>query len=168
MSATARNAAVKGVSFERERGVYDIRVATGLAHAEVQVGEDAERVKNIGSVFRALAEEAIPIFLIHLHARSVSFAIEESMLSKAQACLSRLSFDTSIRHNLARVDVVASSMRDLTGVMVQIAEALQEAGARLYGVGDSHNSVQCLIDGTRVEAAAAQLKRTFGLEGGRG
>jgi aspartokinase len=167
MSATGWNAAIKGVSFERERGVYDVRVATGLAHAEVQVGGDAERVKNIGILFRALADEGIPIFLIHLHARSVTFAVEANMLPQAEACLSRLHFEASIRHNLARVDVVASSMRDLTGVMVQIAEALQKAGARLYGVGDSHNSVQCLIDGAYVETAVAQLKRTFGLEGER-
>ena len=56
-------------------------------------------------------------------------------------------------------------MRDLTGVMVDIADSLQSAGARLYGVGDSHNTVQCLIDAAQLDPAVKALRRTFRLKG---
>ena len=57
-----------------------------------------------------------------------------------------------------------ASMRDLSGVMVAIADSLFSVGARLYGTGDSHNSVQCLIDGERVPDATKALCRTFHLD----
>ena len=156
------------VVFERERGVYRVDVKHDLAHAVVKLGADHQRAGQILSVLRALASEQIPIFLIKMHRSAVTFAMEGGQVPDAKSCLQRAGFECSTRTGLALLVVVASSMRDLTGVMVDIADSLQQAGARLYGTGDSHNSVQCLIDGGHAERAVAQLNRTFGLEGGDG
>ena len=55
-------------------------------------------------------------------------------------------------------------MRDLSGVMVAIADALYAAGARLFETGDSHNSVVCLIESAHVDEAVRHLSATFHLE----
>ena len=70
----------------------------------------------------------------------------------------------SIRREVAIISVIASSMRELSGILVSIADSLQSAGARLIAVGDSHNSVQCLIDGRFLEAAVKELTDTFALD----
>jgi len=152
------------VSFERERGVYDLQVSGDVAHVVAVVGGEPGRTAGIQRVVRTLADEGIPIFLIKLHRTAVSFAVDGGRVPEVERCLQAIGVDVRVRRDLALVSVVASSMRDLTGVMVSIAEALHRAGARLFGVGDSHNSVQCLIDGAHVEAARQELRRTFHLE----
>jgi aspartate kinase len=164
MSGSAQGAAAKPVSFERERGVYKVLVTRDVAHAVVKVGDDEQRVERMMRVFRTLADESIPLFLIKLHRSAVTFAVDGMFVPRLETCIERAGFGIRTRRDLALLSVVASSMRDLTGVMVTIADSLQEAGARLYATGDSHNSVQCLIQGERVEGALGQLKLVFGLE----
>lgn len=164
MTASVRGAMAKKVSFERERGVYRIDVTTDVSHLLVAIRDDENRTNDTMKVFRALAADGIAIFLIKLHPTAVSFAIDRDRVAAVEACLKKAGLTWTARNDVAIVSVIASSMRDLTGVMVNIADALTTAGARLYGLGDSHNSVQCLIDGSRVGAALQQLKATFGLE----
>lgn len=162
--AMNQEAAIKHVSFERERGVYAVEVTSDVAHIAVHVRAEQGRTEDILRVFRTLASASIPIFLIKLHRAAVSFALNAQQLPEAERCLQAAQFAYSVRPDLAVVSVIASSMRDLTGVMVTIADALQETKTLMYGVGDAHNSVQCLIDGERVEAAVSSLKQTFALE----
>lgn len=151
------------VTFERERGVYDITVTRGLAHSVVKVPKD-DRSGQFQRVFTSLAEKEIPIFLIKLHSGAVSFALQAAQVGEVEQCVGDgLGLDCKVRGDLALLSVVASSMRDLTGVMVDIADSIQRAGARLYGVGDSHNAVQCLIDGAHAEDAERELRTTFHL-----
>lgn len=164
MSVAAQETTERHVSFERERGVYQIQVTRDVAHVVVEVGADAERPRRLMRVFRALAERSIPIFLIKLHHSAVSFAVEGVRVPDVERSLQGVALECAARRDLALLSIIASSMRDLTGVMVSIADALQETGARLYGVGDSHNSVQCLIEEARVEPALTQLRLVFGLE----
>jgi aspartokinase len=156
----------KPITFERERGVYDLRVTPDLAHVVVKVGSEPERASRIQRVFQLLSERSIPIFLIKLHRTAVTFAVAGNQLPEVETCLQDVAEGMLARRGLALVSIIASSMRDLTGVMVNIADSLQRAGARIYGVGDSHNSVQCLIEGSRAEKAVAELREMFGLGAG--
>jgi aspartate kinase len=160
----ARSAGGDHVSFERERGVYRIDVTRDVAHAVVKVGGEADRSDRILRAFRVLSDAQVPIFLIKLHRTAVSFGMAGIDVPALERALDEAGFPYTARRDLAIVSVVATSMRDLTGVMVSIADALQEVGARLYGTGDSHNSVQCLIEASRLEPAIEQLKLNFGLE----
>ena len=164
MSHPAPAGRPRQISFERERGVYDVLSQHDLAHAVVPVGVDESRSDQILDVLRTVANESIPIFLIKLHRGAVTFALESSQIPRLESCLRDVGFEFRVRQNLVLLTIVATSMRDLTGIMVQIADALSQAGARLFGVGDSHNSVQCLIDGEHMDAAIAQLREVFALE----
>ena len=151
------------ISFERERGVYQVLVTQGLAHAVVTVGSDENRTDRIQIVLDRLSSRSIPIFLIKLHTSAITFAVETEFLIATEECINNAGFTVRTKTGLALLTINASSMRDLSGVMVNIADSLQSAGARLFGVGDSHNSVQCLIDGQHVDAAVKKLSATFGL-----
>jgi aspartate kinase len=152
------------VSFERERGVYAIQVTYDVAHAVVSIDVDAGRSEAILRIFQALTNAGVPIFLIKLHRTAVSFALTGADVSRAEATFETAGFVGRTRRDLAMVVVKAASMRDVAGIMVDIADALYDAGARLYGTGDSHDSVQCLIEAQRVEAVIEQLRVKFGLE----
>ena len=165
MSVTAPAGRPRELSFERERGVYQVLAQGDLAHAVVTVGGEDTRTDRILHVLRSVADKSVPIFLIKFHRTAVTFALESSQVPDLESCLSQHGYEFKVRHDLVLLTILASSMRDLTGVMVQIADALQQAGARLFGVGDSHNSVQCLIDGEHRDAAIAQLTEVFALEG---
>lgn len=149
------------VYFERERGVYDVDVTASVAHVAATVGDEAERIETL---FRILADAAIPVFLVKLHGQAATFCVEGSQVERAETALTGAGFPFRTRRDLAIITVHAGTMRDLIGIMVRIADALQVAQARMYGVGDSHSSVQCLIDGYRAEAAVRQLRSAFCLE----
>ena len=163
MPDAAPGMAARPISFERERGVYDVRVATHLAHVVASVGAEEDRIERMQRVFRTLADQDIPIFLIKLHRSAVTFAVKEELIPRVEQCLKDVAIACRSRRDLALITVIASSMRDLTGVMVSIADSLQKSNAKLFGTGDSHNSVQCLIDGAHVDASIKQLHQTFGL-----
>jgi aspartate kinase len=134
-----------------------------VAHAFIEVGADDGRTGRILRVFSTLARADVPVFLIKMHSDAVTLAFSGEDREKALNALAAEGLKSDVRGKLALVVVRAATMRDLHGVMVNIADALFTAGARLYETGDSHNSVQCLIEADRTSAAEAQLLEAFHL-----
>ncbi len=163
MSVATHGVAAKHVSFERDRGVYRITVTDGLAHVVVKVSKESDRQSQVLSIFRRLADAHIPVFLVKLHRAAVTFAIEAEKIPDVENCISDLNLGLVSSPDVALISIIASSMRELSGILVSIADSLQRAGVRLIAVGDSHNSVQCLVDGSRIDDAVCELKETFGL-----
>ena len=164
MSVATQGSRASNVSFERERGVYALQILRDAARAVISIGDDAQRSSRILQVFRVLAAADVPIFLIKMHRSAVTLTYSGADQAKASKALAEAGLTAETQSDLALIVVRAASMRDLHGVMVAIADALFAAGARLYETGDSHNSVQCLIEGSRADAAVAQLCATFHLE----
>ena len=165
MSQTGHNNHASNLAFERERGVNHILITRNVAHVVIRIEEDASRYERILEALRSLANSHIPIFLLKLHSSALTLAFAGVDAQAAAKALHDSGFKTHLREDLAIVAVQADSMRDLSGVMVQIADALFMASARLYETGDSHNSVQALIEGSKVEAAVKSLLQTFTLDG---
>jgi aspartokinase len=162
-SRSTQSAPPVNISFERERGVYAIEIMRDVAHAVIEVGKDDDRTARILKVFSTLAHADVPVFLIKMHSGAVTLAFSGVDRKKALDALAAENLKSDVRGELALLVVRAASMRDLHGVMVNIADALFAAGARLYEAGDSHNSVQCLIEADRTSDAAAQLCAVFQL-----
>ncbi len=160
---TVEGTAPANVSFERERGVYALEVHRDVAHAIIEVGEDAGRTGRILRVFSSLSSARVPVFLIKMHRSAVTLAFAGATTELATEVLRGEGLSADIRGGLTLLVVRAASMRDLHGVMTSIADALFDAGARLYETGDSHNSVQCLIEQDSAEAAERQLCARFQL-----
>jgi aspartokinase len=134
-----------------------------VAHAVISVGKDDGRSGRILRVFTVLANAKVPVFLIKMHSGAVTLAFAGADRENALNALTAAGLSFDVRGELALVVVRAATMRDLHGVMVNIADALYAAGARLYETGDSHNSVQFLIEAGRSHEAGEQLCKVFQL-----
>ena len=164
MTMTALDAGAPNFTFERERGVYGLRVTHDVAHAVIETGEGPDRTEQILTVFHTLAEADVPVFLIKMHRAAVTLGVAGAHLERAAAALRSHGLTVVTRRDLALVVVMAASMRELHGVVIAIADALFEADANLLEIGDSHDSVQCLIEASRVEPATTSLLRAFHLD----
>ncbi len=158
-----RSARGSRVSFERARGIYALHVTRDVAHARIQLNDTDERISATSAVLNLLAKADIPIFLIKLHKSGITFALAGSDLSRAEAELSRLNLSVTTRRDLAVVAIIAGSMREFSGIMTDISDALLTAGATIYETGDSHDSVQCLIEAERLSDSITCLLETFDL-----
>jgi len=152
------------VAFERERGVFAVEVTRQVCHAVIDVGDEGDRASRILNTFQTLASARVPVFLIKLHRTAVTLGLAGQDAERAEAAIASGGMQARMRCDLALIVVRASSMRDLSGIMSQIADALYVAGARMLAAGDSHSTVQCIIEDNRAEAVTQELAKVFGLE----
>ena len=115
------------------------------------------------SVFELTARSGIPVSLSKFHAGSVSFALEVARLPEALELLSSHGLNCASRTDLALISVSAVAMREMHGVMAEIADAVHGAGATLVETGDSHDSVFCLTENELAPAVLERLSRAFSL-----
>lgn len=151
------------VHFEKERGVTEIRVQGNVAHVIVQLdGTDigSERLK----VLQSLAGSNVPLFLVKLLPKGLSFAIRGENLAACDTALKQTRVVFNVAPELSVVTTVAGAMRDLSGIMAVIYEALNEANIRVQQTGDAYNAVLCLVEGSLSEKAARVLRKRFSLE----
>ncbi len=159
------------VTFERERGVHAIQVTHDVAHAVMAIpsaldDSASDPAQGVQFVLRALNEAQVPLFLIKLHRTAISAGLAGVYLPKLEAAMAEKGVKVKTRRDLSLIIVKAALMRETSGVMVQIADSLASVGANLFQTGDSHNSVQCLIEANKAEAAIDELCKTFSLDAG--
>ena len=164
MDLKAWKSSTSNVSFERERGVSGLTVIRDVAHLVIHTGDDAGRMDRILQVFRILAGINVPVFLIKMHRTRVTMAMAGRDLQRAHQALEATGMQVATRRDLGLVAIRAASMRDLHGVIIMIADALFEAGAQILEIGDSHDSVQCLLEVDRIADAITCLRSKFHLD----
>ncbi|MBC7809322.1 MAG: hypothetical protein H7145_24575 [Akkermansiaceae bacterium] len=167
MSHPYELAPTRPLSFERERGITEVRFQGGLAHVEVRLpGRDVEAERLV--LLQAVAEAGLPVLLIKLHPGSVSFALPDAAIAeRAERLLLGRGYIYAMERDLALISICAGAMRDLSGVMAGLYDTMDKAGIRVAQTGDSHDALFALISGTNAEHSARLLRQTFGLpEGG--
>lgn len=147
--------------FERERGVTDIAVRTNLSHLAVSCDTDG-RLRAL----RALANGAVPLFLLKLAPEGFSCVVRSENADAASDVLERDHFASRRTDHVAMVSTLAGTMRDLSGVIARICDALIEAKVSVLQTGDAYDAVHCLVNEAQAPSAAAALRRTFGIEAG--
>jgi len=148
------------VYFERERGVTEVQVTRGVAHVTV-VFPTATLSGDRLNLLKALAGATIPVFMVKLLPDGISFALRESVVDAGAALLTERGVKHSILRDLSLVAVVAGAMRDLSGVMALIYQALVVAGVSVRQTGDAYNAVLCLVAGEQADRAATALRDCF-------
>lgn len=144
------------ISFERERGVTEVRVTGGMAHLVVY---DPDRQHL--TLLKGLADAAVPIRLVKFRPAGVSFAVRQESLASAVAVLQAHGLHYDAQNDMAIVSTIAGAMRDLSGIIAQIFEALIGADVLVHQTGDAYNAVHCLVDGAVADKAAAALRARF-------
>lgn len=163
MDLPASKSSSSNVSFERERGVSGLTVIRDVAHLVIHTGDENLRTDRILQVFRLLAGINVPVFLIKMHRTRVAMAMAGKDMQRARQVLEPTGLEVEMRRDLALVGIRAASIRDLHGVVIMIADALFDAGAQILEIGDSHDSVQCLLEAEKLPGALTSLKTAFGM-----
>lgn len=162
-SAQERRAATSAsVHFEKERGVSEITVRRGLAHATVPLpGSDLARQRL--DLLKSLAAASVPVFMVKLHPGALSFAVREDEVEACEQVLRAGGVVHALKRDLGLVTTHAGAMRDLSGVMACIYETLVAENIRVEQTGDAYNAVLCLVAGDKSERAAERLRKAFAL-----
>jgi len=151
------------VSFERERGVTRVTTRRGLAHVTVHLPAEGEAGARL-ALLRALAQAGVPVFLVKLAPAVLSFAVRSDVVERCEELLAEQGGARfTLLRDLGLVTVLAGAMRDLSGVMARIYEALVQAGVSVRQTGDAYNAVILLVAGSELDRAGGALRRTFAL-----
>jgi len=138
--------------------VTHIAVRRGLSHYAVEC-TPTQRLDTI----RALATAGVPIFLVKIDPDGFSFLTRENHAGDADLILRQGTGHGHRTDQLAMVSTIAGSMRDLSGIIARIHDALIEAKVAVRRTGDAYDAVHCLVDGDDADAAVLALERAFGL-----
>lgn len=149
-----------GTSFEKERGVHAIQVRDDLALATC-TSPDKWLI-----LLKALADNGIPVFHLKLHDSGITFIVRSEYVDRVLEVSEAVPAVTTIESNVAFVSVVAGAMRDLSGIIARIFDALVGAGVQILQTGDAHDAVHCLVREASVSTAVAALQHEFELVGG--
>lgn len=155
------------VSFERERGVSEVQVMRGLAHVTVHF-EPQRLAEDRLALLQALAGAGVSVFLVKLHPCAISFAVRADAIDPCEALLQKRGAQYGMLRDLGLVTTLAGAMRDLSGVMARIYEALVSADIGVRQTGDAYNAVLLLVAGAQTDRAAEALRAAFSLTGAEG
>lgn len=148
-------------SFEREPGVTAIRVEHHMALVSVRFSEDT--TQNRLRLLQVLAEARVPVNQVKLLPEGLCFVISENHASMCRSLLSQEKGEVSVLEDMALINTIAGAMRDLSGVIAQICEALLGAGIPNRQVGDAYDAVLCLVPSDDAPRAVAALREQFQL-----
>lgn len=150
------------VHFEKERGITDVAVVRGIAHIVATFPEGQAAEERL-TLLQTLAAENVPVFLVKLIPSGLTFALREGHVEAGAVLLVTQKVNHVLQRDLGAVTIMAGAMRDLSGVMAAIYEALVSEGITVRQTGDAYNAVQCLVDGSDADRAAQVLRERFGL-----
>ncbi len=149
------------MQFERTRGVTQVRVTPGLTHVEVKLLPE-QRL----SLLRTLAEQKIPVLMVNLCESGLSFAVRQESTDSCTRALSKTAYAVTLAPDKTLVSVIAGAMRDLSGIIAQIYDALHEEGIAIRQTSDAYDAVHVLVDGSEAERARLALEQRFPEGGG--
>ena len=150
--------ALAATQFEKERGVTQIRVMPGIVHLRLRLPSgSADALPEL----RALADANVPVFLVKLIPDGLSLAVRDSHFARCEALLKQRERTFVSQPEMALVSVIAGAMRDLSGIMAEIYEALQNAHVAIRQTGDRYDAVHILVAGSDAEKAREALATRF-------
>lgn len=149
------------VSFEREPGVTDIRVEVGVVLVLVHFTHDIPL--NRLRVLRKLAEARVPVNQVKLQPEGLSFVVGENYANTCKDLLNEKNSRVVLLENMSLISTIAGAMRDLSGVIAKICEALLSVGILHRQTGDAYDSVLFLVPTEDAPRAELALRKQFEL-----
>jgi aspartokinase len=149
----------RSLTFEREPGVTDIRIETGVALVVVHCVDQIPQQRL--QVLALLAEARVPVNQVKLQPSGLTFVIGENHATVCLELLQSEKTDVAITTGMALVSIIAGAMRDLSGVIARICEALLATGILNRQVGDAYDAVLFLVPAVDAPKAVVALRAQF-------
>jgi aspartokinase len=115
-------------SFEREPGVTAIRVEDQMALVSVRFPDTIPESRL--RLLELLAQARVPINQVKLLPEGLCFVISENYATACRKLLDSEKGEITLLENMALISTIAGAMRDLSGVIARICEALLGALSR--------------------------------------
>jgi len=151
--------------FEKVRGVSDVGIEVECAHLVVDLPPDQRTPARHLRIYKEFGAAAIPLQMIKMHPGGISFAVERERLADVREILTRMGYRYQYTDEMVIISVISVNMREMYGVMAKIAETLLEADTEIAQLGDSHDSVLCIVPKRNAQEAIKRLRKTFNLRG---
>ncbi|MFR1707878.1 MAG: aspartate kinase [Clostridium sp.] len=145
-------------------GEDNSRIITGITHMSNRVqirinGGD----KGPSNIFHILAKEGISIDLISVFIKDKIFTINESDLEKFKNIADNLKITYEYTKDCSKISIIGAKMRGIPGVMSRILKALEEGNVDILQTADSHTTIWCLVESSKVKDAINLLHNEFKL-----
>lgn len=150
-------------SFEKVRGVNEVRIEADVAHLVVELPPEKRTPDKHLDIYRELAAAGYPLRLIKMHPDGISFSVERHDLPGAMDILTKLGYSFEPADEMVILAVAAVNMREMWGVMYKVAETLLDNKVEIHQVADSHDAVLCMVPKRQVRQAMRALKSAFDL-----
>jgi aspartate kinase len=156
--------ASRKTSFEKVRGVNEVRIEADVAHLVVDLPTEKRTPDKHLDIYREMGGAGYPLRLIKMNPGGVSFSVERHDLPGAIEILRRLGYSFEPADEMVILAVAAVNMREMWGVMAKVAETLLDAKVEIHQVGDSHDAVLCMVPKRQVRVAIRALRKAFELK----
>jgi aspartokinase len=134
-----------------------------LSYFTLRPVEPAERTDTARRAFTALGDAGIPLTLVSLGPRSVSFIVAEERAREAACLLEELELTYDRDADCELVSIVALDMWEVPGFLHDIARALYDRHIPVLQMADAVGSVSCLVRERDALASVRALHDAFDL-----
>lgn len=141
------------------------RIITGITHMSnrVQIRINGGSKEHCNNIFHILAEHGISIDLISVFIKDKIFTISEADLEKFKNIAANYEIHYKYTENCSKISIIGSKMRGIPGVMSRILKALEEGNVDILQTADSHTTIWCLVESSKVKDAINLLHNEFKL-----
>jgi len=146
-------------------GEDNSRVVIGITHMSnrIQIRINGGSNEHGNNIFHILAKESISIDLISVFIKDKIFTINESDLEKFKNIADRLKITYEYTKDCSKISIIGAKMRGIPGVMSRIIKALEEGHVDILQTADSHTTIWCLVESSKVKDAINLLHNEFKL-----
>lgn len=157
----------KGTMIDSLGDVDTTNIIAGITHQSDRIQVSINLDDNIDnkavykSVLGMLAKEHISLDLINIFPKHKVFTISTDKKDLFEEVMNRHNIKFDIIEDLSKIAVVGTKMRGIPGVMAKIVTALDEVGIDVLQSADSHMTIWCLVETSKVQEAINSLHRVF-------
>ena len=142
-------------------------IITGITHqtnriqVEIDINQNKDNKDKYRDVLTILADEGISLDLINIFPKQKIFTICDEKKILFEDIMSKHNIKFELIENLSKIAVVGTKMRGIPGVMAKIVATLDKKGIDVLQSADSHMTIWCLVETTKVQEAINSLHKVF-------
>ncbi|MPQ43672.1 aspartate kinase [Clostridium tarantellae] len=139
---------------------------TGITHqpGRIQVYIKQEDNKNniaYKNILEILAKRNISLDLINIFPKEKVFTIHKDVKNVFEEIMETNKLKYKLIEELSTIAIVGSRIKGIPGIMARIVSALDKENIEVLQTADSHMTIWCLVESSKVQLAIQLLHRAF-------
>lgn len=157
----------KGTIIDNVGDLESKNIIVGITHQDgriqvsISLTENEANKEKYKVVLDILGKNNISLDLINIFPKEKVFTISEDDLEKFKIIMDEHHIKYNVISNLSKIAMVGSKMRGTPGVMANVVSALDMEGIDVLQSADSHMTIWCLVETSKVKQAIKSLHKAF-------